>query len=124
MKRSATRLGWAAVVTAILLMPAAVSAASEAKAPPGKILRLISVGGVLTEDGTIWQYRPDRHRWQTIDESFAGEGKTTHILPLPVPAASIRNMVTFGFLQTEEGDLWLYDIGKDKWDKLPPPPER
>ena len=119
-----TRFAWAVCAASVLLVLAAGPAASDPPTAPGRVLRLISVGGVLTDDGTIWQYRPDRGRWQTIDESFASEGKTTHILPLPVPAGSIREMVTFGFLQTDGGELWLYDIGKDKWEKLPAPPER
>jgi hypothetical protein len=88
---------------------------------PGQVIRLLSVGSVLTADGTIWQYVPDRQRWLTIDESFRLQKKETHILPLPVPAPSIREMVTFGFLLTEIGDCWLYNMGTGRWEKLPAP---
>lgn len=93
-------------------------------APPGTILKVFSVGGVLTSDGTLWQYRPDRGRWMTMDEAFADQGKTTHVLPLPVPAGEIREMVTWGFLLTESGQCWLYDIENDQWEKLSPPPSK
>ena len=85
------------------------------------VVRIIGVGGVMTADGVIWQFRPDRAIWQTIDQSFHDQGKETHVLPLPVPAESIQDMVTFGFLLTKSGDCWLYDLNKDKWQKLPPP---
>jgi hypothetical protein len=91
-------------------------------ASPGLVLKVYSVGGVLTNDGTLWEYRPDRGRWMTIDAAFKEQGKTTHVLPLPVPATTIANMVTFGFFQTESGDCWLYRIDTDKWEKLPPVP--
>lgn len=98
--------------------------ASGANGQPGKVLKIYSVGAVLTSDGTLWEYRPDRGRWMTIDEAFKDQGRDTHVLPLPVPAESIAEMVTFGFLRTTAGDCWLYDIEKDKWEKLPPPPRR
>lgn len=87
---------------------------------PGPILKLFAVGGVLTEDGTLWQYSPSR-KWQTIDEAFRDQGRETKILPLPVPASSIVEMVTFGFLLTQGGDTWLYELEEDSWIKLPPP---
>jgi hypothetical protein len=92
-------------------------------AVPGRILKLFAVGGVLTEDGTLWQYSPSR-KWQTIDDAFRDQGRETKILPLPVPAASIREMVTFGFLMTDSGDVWLYELEDDRWIKLAAPPAR
>lgn len=92
--------------------------------PPGKVLLLYSVGGVLTEDGTLWQYRPDRKIWMTIDEAFADQKRETHILPLPVAAADIAEIETFGFLRTRAGELWLYDLDGDRWLKVPPPGRR
>ena len=87
---------------------------------PGRVLKIYSVGGVLTEDGTLWQYTPQKV-WRTIDEAFREQGKETHILPLPVPAESIADMVTFGFLFTTSGECWLYDLEADEWTKLDPP---
>ena len=87
---------------------------------PGHILRIFSVGGVLTEDGTLWQYSPSR-KWQTIDEAFADQDRETHILPLPVPAREIEEMMTFGFFLTRAGELWLYDLEDDRWKNLDSP---
>jgi hypothetical protein len=80
------------------------------------------VGGVLTKDGTLWTYRPDTGKWLTVDEAFLAQNKTTHILPLPVPASSIARMESFGFLVTEAGTCWLYDLEKDKWIEIGAPP--
>jgi hypothetical protein len=107
------------VAALVALMPG--SRTSQAS-PPGRVLRVFSLGGVLTNDGTLWQFRPDQGRWMTIDEAFKDKGKVTHILPLPVPATSVKDMVTFGFIQTETGACWLYDVDKDKWEELPPIP--
>ncbi len=87
---------------------------------PGHVLKIFSVGGVLTEDGTLWQYSPSR-KWQTIDEAFADQDRETNILPLPVDARDIEEMMTFGFFLTRDGDLWLYDLEDDRWKKLNPP---
>lgn len=94
-----------------------------AVAPTGSapVVLLFSVGGVLTADGTLWQYRPDLDRWMTIDEAFEEQGRETHVLPLPVPAGDIVEMSTFGFLRTRGNQLWLYDIERDKWSQLPNP---
>ncbi len=86
-----------------------------------RVVRLVSVGSVLTADGTIWMYRPDRKQWMTIDESFKAQGKQTHVLPLPVAVSAIQDMATFGCLLTNSGDCWLYNIESDKWEKLPAP---
>ncbi|MCA9728500.1 MAG: hypothetical protein KC729_12500 [Candidatus Eisenbacteria bacterium] len=107
----------AGVWLAAALLPGPAAAQDPAPSP---ILRIFSVGGVLTADGTLWQYSPSR-KWQTIDEAFRDQGKETHILPLPVPAKSIEEMVTFGFLRTTGGDVWLYDLEKDEWNHLEPP---
>jgi len=94
--------------------------ASAQDGAPGNILKVFSVGGVLTEDGTLWQYSPSR-KWQTIDEAFADQDRRTNILPLPVAARDIEEMMTFGFMLTRSGDLWLYDLEDDEWKKLDPP---
>lgn len=110
----------AGVVLAALLFaqPARAQTAPPTAAP---IRLLFSVGGVLTGDGVLWQYRPDLKKWMTIDEAFQDQGRETHVLPLPVAADSIAEMSTFGFLRTRKDRLWLYDIERDRWLELPRP---
>ena len=91
---------------------------------PGKILLAFAPGGVLTRDGTLWTFRPDKGVWMTIDEGFQEEGHPTHILPLPVPVTDIVEMESFGFLVTRSGDCWLYDLEKDRWRETGPPPRK
>jgi hypothetical protein len=72
-------------------------------------------------DGQIWVYRPDQDRWLTVDQAFKDEGRDTHIVPLPVPAGQVKEMTSFGFLLTQSGEIWFYEISTDKWRKLPNP---
>jgi len=95
--------------------------AADAGGRPGEVLLAYSVGGVLTADGQLWQYRPDLQQWLTIDEAFRQEGRETSVVPLPVPASEIAAMESFGFLVTRSGDLWLYVIETNQWQKLPHP---
>ena len=88
---------------------------------PQEILRAFAVGGVLTADGTLWQYLPEKKRWFTIDEAFRAQGKETRILPLPVRAEEIADLSTWGFLVTSASVCWLYDIEQKRWVELPPP---
>lgn len=117
----------AAILIAALLLGASGStldhpaAAQTPSNAPGDVLRIYGVGGVLTRDGTLWQYRPEKKRWLTIDEAFREQGKETRVLPLPVRPEEIREMVTWGFLLTESGVCWLYDIDANRWDPLTPP---
>lgn len=129
--RSAWRPAAAAGLTLAALLGAAWGAwgpGGNAKAQPapssGQILLVYGVGGILTSDGTLWQYRPDQSAWLTVDEAFAQEGETTHILPLPVPASSIAMMDSFGFFVTKAGNCWLYDLEKDRWREIGSPPAR
>jgi hypothetical protein len=85
------------------------------------VLLSFGVGGVLTADGQLWQFRPDQNQWLAIDEAFQEEGRETHIVPLPVPAAEIAEMQSFGFLVTRTGEVWLYEFNTDDWRKLPSP---
>ncbi len=105
-----------------------VSGTAQAQAPPAEgtsapsgIVLTYGVGGVLTADGTLWQYRPDQNEWLTIDEAFRGEGRTTSILPLPVPVEKIADMATFGFIITKSGGSYLYDLNANEWKQLPQP---
>jgi hypothetical protein len=90
-------------------------------APRGRVLLAYGPGGVLTTDGTLWQYRPDLDRWMTIDEASREEGHSTHVLPLPVAAEDIQEMESFGFFVTRAGQAWFYEIESDKWKPIEPP---
>jgi hypothetical protein len=94
--------------------------AQTGMAAPG-IVRICSQGSVLAADGQVWVYRPDQDRWMTIDQAFREEGRETHIVPLPVPVSQIKEMESFGFLLTQGGEVWFYEISSDKWRKLPHP---
>lgn len=86
------------------------------------IVGTFGVGGVLLRDGRLWQYRPDKKKWVSLDESFALEGQATNTAPLPVPVSQIRFMETFGFLVTQEDRCWLYDIEQHRWQTIGRPP--
>ncbi len=88
---------------------------------PG-LVGTFGVGGVMTWEGDLWQYRPDKKSWVTLDESFALEGQPTKVVPLPVKPAEIRNMETFGFLVTRNDECWLYDIDQQRWEDIGKPP--
>jgi hypothetical protein len=93
--------------------------------PPGRLVVLaFGPGGVLTRDGTLWQYRPDTKDWVTIDTAFRDQGQETRILPLPVPVEEIESMESFGFILTRKGECWLYDLEANAWKNVGPPPER
>lgn len=96
----------------------------ERRVSPGRsgVVLAFAPGGVLTEDGTLWQYRLDTGVWLTIDDAFSQEGRTTHVLPLPVPAPQIAHMQSFGFIVTTSGSCWLYDLEKDRWKEIGSPP--
>lgn len=87
------------------------------------IVATYGVGGVVTADGQLWQYRPDKESWITLDESFALEGQGTSTAPLPVAVEEIRFMETFGFLVTRAGECWLYDHELKNWKPLGAPPK-
>jgi hypothetical protein len=84
-------------------------------------VRVFGLGGVLTSDGTLWQFRPDKKQWLTIDEAFRTQGQETRVLPLPVKPEKIREMATWGFILTDSGSCWLYDLDENRWVELPPP---
>jgi len=89
---------------------------------PGGIVGTYGVGGVVSKDGTLWQYRPDKGRWLSLDESFALEGQASKVVPLPVSPKEIRFMETFGFLVTTSDECWLYNVDQQRWEKLDPIP--
>jgi hypothetical protein len=101
--------------------PSAALAATPPGTPAAGVVRICSQGTVLTADGQIWFYRPDQDRWLTMDQAFKEEGRDTHIVPLPVPVAAVKEMESFGFILTQGGEIWFYEISTDKWRKLPTP---
>jgi hypothetical protein len=100
--------------------------AAQAQGAPttGRIVFAFGPGGVLTEDGTPWQYNMEKGVWITVDEAFAEQGQQTHVQPLPVSVDEIARMESFGFIVTRTGNCWLYDIEKDHWKEIGQPPER
>ena len=38
------------------------------------IVGVYGVGGVISDDGILWQYMPEERRWMTIDEAFDAGG--------------------------------------------------
>lgn len=117
----------ALAVAAAVSLPAGGAAQGKsttvAPATPaaGRILLAWGVGGVLTDDGNLWQYRPEKAKWVTIDESFRMDGEQRSILPLPVAARDVRFMQGFGFLVTRNGTAWLYDLDQNRWRNLGSP---
>lgn len=110
-----------ALIFAVLAGMSGPGPARAQAAGPQDILRAFAVGGVLTADGTLWQYLPEKKRWFTIDEAFKAQGKETRILPLPVRAEEIADLSTWGFLVTSASVCWLYDIEQKRWVQLPAP---
>ena len=107
------------------LTPGAFAAKTPGASPGagrGGLVACFGVGGVLTRDGDLWQYRPDREKWVPLDESFALEGQTTKLTPLPVTADQVKLMETFGFLVTYSDECWLYDLDRHEWKNVGAPP--
>jgi len=92
--------------------------ASPVMTEGGSIVGTFGVGGVLNRDGKMWQYRPDKKKWITLDESFALEGQGTTTSPLPIPVSQIRFMETFGFLVADNDQCWLYNIDGKRWENV------
>jgi hypothetical protein len=95
--------------------------AAERPVPAGNILLAWGVGGVLTDDGTLWQYRPESRKWVTVDQSFTLDGERRKVLPLPVAAQDIVQMQGFGFLVTKSGACWIYNLDENRWDRIGSP---
>lgn len=108
----ATRFATAAVALTAAFCGGHALAQKRGGAP---IVGTFGVGGVISEDGALWQYDPDEKRWMTIDERFKRDNHETHILPLPVEAKDIRSMESWGFLVTKSGKIWFYDLDTNKW---------
>jgi hypothetical protein len=111
----------AAVLIGVVLLAFGFGRSTARTRQDANILGTFGVGGVISESGTLWQYLPDAKRWMTIDEAFRRDGRETHILPLPVPAAQIRYMESWGFLVTKDGKVWHYDLDANRWENIGTP---
>jgi hypothetical protein len=112
------------IALTVAVAPHLGSSFAQSRAPgraPGVIVLTWGVGGVLTQDGTLWQFRPESHRWVTIDQSFGLDGEHRNVLPLPVPAREIATMQGFGFLVTRGGEAWIYNLDKNRWENIGTP---
>lgn len=122
-RRSAPWIGGAAAALAILVA-VAVPAVAAGDFSGGRIALVYAPGGVLTTDGTLWQFNLEKGVWVTVDEAFREQGQQTQVLPLPVPADRIARMESFGFLVTQDGICWLYDLQRNEWREIGAPPAR
>ena len=126
-KASVRTIGYAALavvggfVGSALWNPPAPQAGTVMDGP--RLVTTFGVGGVVTEDGELWQYRPDKKQWLTLDESFALEGQGTNVTPLPIPVSQIQAFETFGFMVDRQGNCWLYDLENRVWKDIGSPPE-
>jgi hypothetical protein len=131
--RVPTRIAVAVGMAALIVLPLALSGGQSgaqsrsssttrvvrpAPSKPGRIVQIWGVGGVLTQDGTLWQYRPEARRWVTIDQSFALDNEKRSVLPLPVSASEVALMQGFGFLVTRSGEAWIYDLDENRWQNV------
>lgn len=119
------RVGWKALLVggcaATLGLGFAIGSATAKTKQPVTVARVFGVGGILTDNGMLWQYMPEEKRWMTIDEAFKATDKETKILPLPVAAKDIRFMESWGFLVTVEGKIWHYDLEDMAWHDIGTP---
>jgi len=115
---------WTAAIVAALGVGFVTGTAQESDSP--RIIAVYGVGGVLSDDGVLWQYMPEDHQWMTIDEAFerggqfAGNGKSA-VLPLPVPVEEIMAIESWGFLVTKSGVAWHYDLRSNRWENVGTP---
>ena len=101
-------------------VPTAVAQTTPSRAAAGSspILATYGVGGVLKADGKLYQWRPEKKQWVTIDESFRLDNENRSILPLPVPASDVARMEGFGFIVTRSGGCWLYNLDTNRWENI------
>jgi hypothetical protein len=94
------------------------TAADRTAGSSSTVLATYGVGGVLKSDGNLYQWRPERRQWVSIDESFKLDGEKRNVLPLPVPASEVSRMEGFGFLVTRGGQCWLYNLDSNRWENI------
>ena len=97
--------------------PGLATAASRTT-PASTVVATYGVGGVLKSDGRLYQYRPERRQWVTLDESFKLDGETRNVHPLPVAANEVARMEGFGFIVTRSGQCWLYNLDSNQWENI------
>jgi hypothetical protein len=91
---------------------------SQAATAGSSVVATYGVGGVLKSNGSLYQWRPEKKVWVTIDESFRLDGETRKVLPLPVAAADVARMEGFGFIVTKSGSCWLYNLDTNRWENI------
>ena len=108
-----------AAVTIGLAALWAIRADAPAQAASGNsVVATYGVGGVLKSNGYLYQWRPEKKAWVTIDESFRLDGENRKVLPLPVGAADVSRMEGFGFIVTKSGSCWLYNLDTNRWENI------
>ena len=96
----------------------ALRADSAAPASGSSVVATYGVGGVLKSNGFLYQWRPEKKVWVTIDESFRMDGENRKVLPLPVGASEVARMEGFGFIVTRSGNCWLYNLDSNRWENI------
>ena len=91
---------------------------AEAASTATAIVATYGVGGVLKSDGKLYQWRPERRQWVSLDESFKLDGEKRNVLPLPVSASEVARMEGFGFIVTRSGQCWLYNLDSNRWENI------
>jgi hypothetical protein len=93
---------------------------ADSAAPPSgsSVVATYGVGGVLKSNGFLYQWRPEKKVWVTIDESFRMDGENRKVLPLPVGASEVARMEGFGFIVTRSGTCWLYNLDSNRWENI------
>jgi hypothetical protein len=113
---SAAGLGLVVALAAAGLGGHRSSVAATGGAP--SIVATYGVGGVLKSDGNLYQWRPEKKRWVTIDESFRLDGESRAVLPIPVAPTDVARMEGFGFIVTKSGSCWLYNLDSNRWENI------
>ena len=93
-------------------------ALAAAPASGSTVVATYGVGGVLKSNGYLYQWRPEKKVWVTIDESFRMDGENRKVLPLPVGASEVARMEGFGFIVTRSGSCWLYNLDSNRWENI------
>jgi len=110
----------AVVIGCAALWALRADSAAQAAAPASgsTVVATYGVGGVLKSNGFLYQWRPEKKVWVTIDESFRMDGETRKVLPLPVGASEVARMEGFGFIVTRSGNCWLYNLDSNRWENI------
>jgi len=105
-------------LSALWALRADSPAQAAAPASGSSVVATYGVGGVLKSNGFLYQWRPEKKVWVTIDESFRMDGETRKVLPLPVGASEVARMEGFGFIVTRSGNCWLYNLDSNRWENI------